>query len=49
VARAWRDYGMQPWREEAFKVSTDPELVAKVRDIVRLYLAPRERGRALCR
>jgi hypothetical protein len=42
VARAWRDYGMQPWRTETFKFSTDPELVAKVTDVVGLYLAPPE-------
>jgi Winged helix-turn helix len=30
IARAWRDYGVQPWRAETFKFSTDPELVAKV-------------------
>jgi transposase-like protein len=40
VARAWRDYGVQPWRTETFKFSTDPELVAKVTDVVGLYLAP---------
>lgn len=40
VARAWRDYGVQPWRAETFKFSTDPELVAKVTDVVGLYLAP---------
>ncbi|MDP9435374.1 MAG: helix-turn-helix domain-containing protein, partial [Actinomycetota bacterium] len=33
VARAWRDYGVQPWRAETFKFSTDPELVAKVTDV----------------
>src|SRR3954452_291410 len=42
VARAWRDYGVQPWRTETFKFSTDPELVAKVTDVVGLYLAPPE-------
>jgi transposase len=42
VARAWRDYGVQPWRVETFKFSTDPELVAKVTDVVGLYLAPPE-------
>ena len=42
VARAWRDYGVQPWRAETFKFSTDPELVAKVVDVVGLYLAPPE-------
>jgi hypothetical protein len=39
---AWRDYGVQPWRSETFKFSTDPELVAKVTDVVGLYLAPPE-------
>lgn len=50
VARAWREYGVQPWRSETFKYSTDPQLVAKVTDVVGLYLeAPGERHRALCR
>jgi transposase len=42
VARAWKDYGVQPWRSHTFKFSTDPELVAKVHDVVGLYLAPPE-------
>jgi transposase len=36
VARAWRKYGIKPWRRETFKFSTDPELEAKVRDVVGL-------------
>ena len=49
VARAWRDYGVQPWRAQTFKFSTDPELVAKVTDVVGLYLAPAgKRGGAVC-
>ncbi len=48
VARAWRDYGVQPWRSETFKFSTDPELVAKVTDVVGLYLAPPENAVVLC-
>jgi transposase len=48
VARAWRDYGIQPWRVETFKFSTDPELVAKVTDVVGLYLAPPENAIVLC-
>ncbi len=48
VARAWRDYGVQPWRIETFKFSTDPELVAKVTDVVGLYLAPPENAVVLC-
>jgi transposase len=42
VGKAWRDYGVQPWRAESFRFSTDPELVAKVIDVVALYLAPPE-------
>ena len=48
IARAWREYGVQPWRRETFKFSTDPELVAKVTDIIGLYLAPPENAIVLC-
>jgi transposase len=48
VATAWREYGVQPWRSETFKFSTDPELVAKVTDVVGLYLAPPEDAIVLC-
>lgn len=48
VARAWRRYGVQPWRVETFKFSTDPELVAKVTDVVGLYLAPPDNAIVLC-
>ena len=48
VAGIWKDYGVKPWREETFKFSTDPELEAKVVDIVGLYLAPPENAVVLC-
>ncbi len=48
IARAWRDYGVAPWRVETFKFSTDPQLVAKVTDVVGLYLAPPENAIVLC-
>lgn len=48
VARAWRKYGVKPWRRETFKFSTDPELEAKVRDVVGLYLNPPEKAIVLC-
>ena len=48
VARAWRRYHVQPWRRETFKFSTDPELEAKVRDVVGLYLDPPEKAIVLC-
>ena len=44
VWRIWRAFGLQPHRVESFKLSTDPFLVAKVRDIVGLYLDPPERA-----
>jgi transposase-like protein len=48
VLRAWRRYRVQPWRRETFKFSTDPELEAKVRDVVGLYLNPPEKAIVLC-
>ena len=38
--RIWRAFGLQPWRTEDFKISPDPLLIDKVRDVVGLYLAP---------
>lgn len=48
VARVWKDHGLKPHRWETFKFSTDPELEAKVRDVVGLYLNPPERAVVLC-
>jgi DDE superfamily endonuclease/Winged helix-turn helix len=48
VARAWRAYRVQPWRSGTFKFSTDPELEAKVCDVVGLYLNPPEHAIVLC-
>jgi transposase len=48
VLRTWRHHRVQPWRSETFKFSTDPELVAKVTDVVGLYLAPPENAIVLC-
>jgi DDE superfamily endonuclease/winged helix-turn helix protein len=48
VARAWRAYRVQPWRRGTFKFSTDPELEAKVRDVVGLYLHPPRNAIVLC-
>jgi transposase len=48
VAGVWRDYGVRPWRAETFKFSTDPELVAKVNDVIGLYLNPPENAIVLC-
>ncbi|WP_425556668.1 IS630 family transposase, partial [Gordonia humi] len=48
IARAWREYGVQPWRSGTFRFSTDPELVAKVTDVVGLYLEPPTNAIVLC-
>jgi transposase len=40
VAEIWRAFGLKPWREDSFKVSPDPDLVEKIRDIVALYMNP---------
>ena len=48
VARIWRKWDIQPHRVETFKFSTDPELEAKVRDVLGLYLHPPEHAVVLC-
>ena len=40
VAEIWRAFGLKPWRADSFKVSPDPELVEKIRDLVALYMSP---------
>src|SRR5216684_9280181 len=41
ISRIWHTFGLQPHRSETFKLSNDPLLIEKVRDIVGLYLNPR--------
>jgi transposase len=48
ITKAWQAFGVRPWKAETFKFSTDPELVAKVTDIIGLYLAPPENAIVLC-
>jgi len=48
VSRIWRTFGLQPHRQETFKLSTDPLFVAKTRDIVGLYLDPPTKAMVLC-
>lgn len=48
VSRIWRAFGLQPHRQETFKLSTDPLFVDKVRDIVGLYLDPPVKAMVLC-
>ena len=44
ISRIWRAHGLKPHRVETFKVSTDPEFVSKLRDVVGLYLDPPKRA-----
>jgi transposase len=40
VAEIWHAFGLKPWRQDEYKVSPDPQLVEKIRDIVGLYMNP---------
>jgi transposase len=47
VSRIWRAFGLKPHLSETFKLSSDPQFIDKVRDIVGLYLNPPERALVL--
>jgi hypothetical protein len=40
VQRIWRAHGLAPHRVRQFKLSADPQFVAKLRDVVGLYVDP---------
>ena len=44
VMRIWHAFGLQPHRQERFKLSKDPQFIEKVHDICGLYLNPPERA-----
>jgi transposase len=48
VWRTWQAFGLQPHRQETFKLSSDPQFIEKVYDICGLYLNPPERAVVLC-
>jgi transposase len=48
ISRIWHAFGLQPHRSETFKLSPDPFLIEKVRDIVGLYLNPPEHAVVFC-
>jgi len=48
VQRIWDAHGLQPHRVETFKLSTDPEFVEKLTDIVGLYLNPPDKAAIIC-
>src|SRR5690349_5035832 len=48
VHRVWQAFALAPHRSESFKLSTDPQFIDKVRDIVGLYLNPPDKALVLC-
>jgi len=48
VHRVWRAFSLQPHRVDTFKLSTDPQFIEKVRDIVGLYLNPPDKALVIC-
>ena len=48
IGRIWRTFGLQPHRSETFSLSTDPQFIEKVRDIVGLYMSPPNNALVLC-
>jgi transposase len=48
IARLWRRFCLAPHRTEGFKFSTDPQLEAKVADVVGLYLHPPDNAVVVC-
>jgi len=48
IGRIWRTFGLKPHRSESFRLSQDPLLVEKVRDVVGLYMNPPDNAVVLC-
>jgi transposase len=48
VSRIWQAFGLKPHLVQTWKLSTDPQFIDKVRDIVGLYLDPPENALVLC-
>jgi transposase len=48
ISRIWRAFGLQPHRSDTFKLSPDPLLIEKVRDLVGLYMNPPDHALVFC-
>ena len=48
VSRIWRAFGLKPWATDTFKLSEDPFLIEKVRDVVGLYMNPPIHAAVVC-
>ncbi|WP_374195111.1 IS630 family transposase [Streptomyces sp. ISL-1] len=48
IGRIWKKFDLKPHLQDAFKLSTDPQFIAKVVDVVGLYHHPPEKAVVLC-
>ncbi len=48
ISRIWRAFGLKPHLVQTWKLSTDPQFIDKVRDVVGLYMNPPENALVLC-
>jgi transposase len=48
IRNIWHQHGLQPHRVTRFKLSKDPQFVAKLRDVVGLYLHPPDKAVVFC-
>jgi transposase len=48
IGRIWHAFGLQPHRIETFKLSSDPLLLERIRDIVGLHLHPFAHAAVFC-
>src|SRR5258708_2083268 len=48
IIETWRKWDLQPWRRQSFKFSTDPQLEAKLTDVLGLYLTPPDNAVVVC-
>jgi len=48
VQRIWKRHGLKPHRLRSFKLSRDPNFIAKLKDVVGLYVDPPEKAVVFC-
>jgi transposase len=48
ISNIWRSHNIKPHRVKTFKLSRDSKFVAKLTDVIALYLNPPERALVLC-
>ncbi len=48
VGRIWKAFNLKPHLADTFKLSSDPQFIEKVRNVVGLYMNPPENAVVLC-